>query len=99
MRLHLLLEFRSCTHWGVGANPSGTRREEDIAAVQSVGAEYIHGDLHDALYRTDPDGKALYPTTQAIFSAPSPKETVWLPLRRLSTNGSPSLRRASSCVP
>lgn len=69
--------------WGVGDNPTLIRREEDIAAVQSLSCDYLHGNLPDAIYRTDADGHALYATTRAVFSEPSPKERVWLPLRSL----------------
>jgi hypothetical protein len=44
--------------WGLGDNPTLIRREEDIAAVQSLGSDYIHGNLPDAIYRTDTDGQA-----------------------------------------
>jgi LmbE family N-acetylglucosaminyl deacetylase len=69
--------------WGLGDNPTRARREEDIEALQSLGSEYLHGNLPDAIYRVDSDGQALYPTTGAVFSDPSPKEEIWLPLRRL----------------
>jgi LmbE family N-acetylglucosaminyl deacetylase len=69
--------------WRLGDNPTLIRREEDIGAVQSLGSDYIHGNLPDAIYRTDTDGQALYPTTRGVFSEPSPKEKVWLLLRSL----------------
>src|ERR1700751_3490451 len=69
--------------WGLGDNPTLIRREEDIAAVQSLGSDYLHGNLPDAIYRTDTDGHALYATTTAVFSEPSPKEEIWLTLRSL----------------
>ncbi len=69
--------------WGLGDNPTRIRREEDIAAVQSLGSDYIHGNLPDAIYRTDKDGEALYPTTKAVFSEPSPKDEVWQAVRGL----------------
>ena len=69
--------------WGLGDNPSVVRREEDIAAVKLLGSDYIHGDMLDAIYRTDSGGEALYATTGAVFSEPSPKDQVWLPLRSL----------------
>lgn len=69
--------------WGLGDNPSRLRREEDVAAVRSLGGDYLHANLPDAIYRMDVGGRALYPTTQAVFSDPSPNETVWRPLRRV----------------
>lgn len=56
--------------WGLGPHPFERRRQEDIAAVSSLGAHVVHGDLFDAIYRTDVDGTPVYPTRQSIFEPP-----------------------------
>lgn len=69
--------------WGLGPNPFAIRREEDIAAVRSLGADYIFGDILDSIYRRDSEGNFLYLDRKARFSTPSPKDEVWIPLREL----------------
>jgi len=46
--------------WHLGDTPFGCRRREDIAAAQLLGAQYIHLDLPDAIYRRDETGRSLY---------------------------------------
>lgn len=61
--------------WGVGSNPFAARREEDRAALQKIGADRIDfAPLHDAIYRTDAEGQALYPTGESIFGAVHPDD-------------------------
>jgi LmbE family N-acetylglucosaminyl deacetylase len=72
--------------WGLGDAPFVVRREEDIAAVTSLGARYIHGGLIDAIYRRDAAGEVLYPTRASVFSGPSEREGVRGVLRKLLTD-------------
>jgi LmbE family N-acetylglucosaminyl deacetylase len=47
--------------WALGDdNPYRFRREEDFEACARFGAETVHLDLHDAVYRHAPDGSPLY---------------------------------------
>ena len=62
--------------WDLGPNPFAHRRTEDVAAVAALGARPLHGQLLDALYRTDQGGNALYPTRQSLFSEPSGRDDI-----------------------
>jgi LmbE family N-acetylglucosaminyl deacetylase len=66
--------------WGLGPKPYEIRREEDIASVRSLGADYIHGGLPDSIYRHGDGGEALYATRKAIFSSPSERDSIDRPL-------------------
>jgi LmbE family N-acetylglucosaminyl deacetylase len=47
--------------WALGDdNPYRFRREEDFEACARLGADTVHLDLHDAVYRHAPDGSPLY---------------------------------------
>lgn len=69
--------------WGLGSAPYEVRRKEDIASVQLLGAEYVHGGLLDAIYRTSDDGEFLYASRKAVFSPPADKDPIRDPLRQL----------------
>lgn len=69
--------------WGLGSRPYEVRCKEDVASVQSLGADYIHGGMLDAIYRKGDDGQFLYASRKAVFSPPSTKDPVWEPLRAL----------------
>lgn len=69
--------------WNLGPQPYEARRAEDVASVASLGARLLHGGLLDALYRTGPDGTALYPTRQSVFGPPAEGDTIHEPLSRL----------------
>lgn len=69
--------------WGLGDQPFAARRNEDIAAIDIVGGEHVHGGLFDCIYRTTEEGAICYPTSLSVFSAPSPKDQVWVPLKEL----------------
>lgn len=47
--------------WRLGDAPFSARREEDAQAVQALGAQKVHLDLLDAMYRRDAVGQVLYP--------------------------------------
>ncbi|MGO4353545.1 PIG-L deacetylase family protein [Rhizobium sp. RAF36] len=69
--------------WGLGANPYAVRREEDIASIALLGADYFHGGMTDSIYRRDRDGISLYATREAVFSPPSDQDPAWRPLEDL----------------
>jgi LmbE family N-acetylglucosaminyl deacetylase len=58
--------------WGTGDGPQtiALRKEEDLAAAGRVGAEVVHFDFADCIYRRAPDGSPLYP--ESVFVAPHP---------------------------
>jgi LmbE family N-acetylglucosaminyl deacetylase len=72
--------------WRLGPSPMASRRSEDAAAIQILGARHIHGGLLDAIYRTDRNGNSIYPSRQAIFSKPSLEDGVAAALTRLMTD-------------
>jgi LmbE family N-acetylglucosaminyl deacetylase len=43
--------------WGLLSDPVRHRRAEDLRALNWLGAEAVHGDFLDAIYRTDPVGR------------------------------------------
>ncbi len=70
--------------WNLGEHPYATRRIEDIAALEVVGANYIHGNLLDCIYRQTENGKSLYPSEASVYSAaPASAETIYGPLKEL----------------
>lgn len=72
--------------WNLGQNPFSHRRNEDAAAAATLGARVFHGQLLDALYRTDKEGNSLYPTRQSVFSEPSGKDEIVEALFQLYNN-------------
>jgi LmbE family N-acetylglucosaminyl deacetylase len=73
-------------HWNLGPSPIAFRRGEDVAAVNVLGARFVHGGLLDAIYRTDRERNCLYPTRTGIFSGPSPEDDIFPALNKLFTN-------------
>jgi LmbE family N-acetylglucosaminyl deacetylase len=72
-----LSEFAQSLHdrWEVALDAVAVRREEDAAASDLLGADYLHLDLLDCIYRRDPDsGEALYATEEALFGDLHPAE-------------------------
>jgi len=69
--------------WSLGPKPYELRCKEDVASVQLLGADYIHGGMLDAIYRRDGDGEFIYASRKAVFSPPAAKDPVWEPLRTL----------------
>ncbi len=70
-----LSEFARFQHrwWGDPEDPVGQRRREDERACQILGADWIHLDELDAIYRRDPStGQALYHSDDDLFGALHP---------------------------
>jgi LmbE family N-acetylglucosaminyl deacetylase len=53
--------------WGLGDNPMSARRQEDRAALATLGASVVFGGFLDAIYRTDANGSALYTSDDELF--------------------------------
>jgi LmbE family N-acetylglucosaminyl deacetylase len=63
------------TRWELAADAVAARRAEDIAACQTMGAEWRHGPLPDCIYRRDDhSGEPLYPDVTAIFTDVHPAD-------------------------
>ena len=74
-----LSQFAQGLHdrWELALNASAVRREEDRAASQIVGADCLHLDLLDCIYRRHPSsGAALYDTEEALFGDLHPAESL-----------------------
>jgi LmbE family N-acetylglucosaminyl deacetylase len=54
-------------YWGNPPRPIALRRAEDQAALALLGADLVHLDHLDAVYRAGPDGQWLYPGEEGIF--------------------------------
>jgi LmbE family N-acetylglucosaminyl deacetylase len=64
--------------WKAGENPMATRREEDEQAGIVLSAKtIIHTSLPDCVYRTAPDGSALYPGKDDIFGDVHPQDSAY----------------------
>ncbi|MBC7236315.1 MAG: PIG-L family deacetylase [Chloroflexi bacterium] len=63
--------------WNRGDDPVAIRRQEDRRALSLLGAEALHLDFLDAVYRTDAQGSALYPEKGDIFAPLHPQEEGW----------------------
>lgn len=67
------------TRWEVEGDAAAERRAEDIAACAILGADYLHLDLPDCIYRFHPvEGTPLYLSDADIFGDIHPAETVLL---------------------
>jgi LmbE family N-acetylglucosaminyl deacetylase len=54
--------------WQLGGDAAAARRAEDIAACRFLGADYLHLDVPDCIYRLDPVlDKPLYNSDEDIF--------------------------------
>jgi LmbE family N-acetylglucosaminyl deacetylase len=61
--------------WGSRPGMSAMRRVEDEAACRRLGAELLHWEVPDSIYRRSArDGRALYPHGRAIFAEPDREE-------------------------
>ncbi|MGD8804451.1 MAG: PIG-L family deacetylase [Chloroflexota bacterium] len=72
-----LSEFALGLHqrWQLAGDAAAQRRQEDRAACRVVGADYLHLNLLDCIYRRDPGtGAALYDSEEALFDELHPAE-------------------------
>lgn len=60
--------------FGLERGVVAARREEDRLAVEHLGARAVHADLPEGIYRTDADGRALYPDLGALFRDLRPED-------------------------
>ena len=62
--------------WELATDVVAERRVEDIAACAILGADHLHWDIPDCIYRLHPETKAeLYASEEAIFGDVHPAET------------------------
>jgi len=72
--------------FGLGRDAVAQRRIEDRRAIESLGAELVHWDLPECIYRRDPaNGRPLYDSLPALFRAPRREDVSYATevLRRL----------------
>ena len=63
--------------WELGRDAAAQRRAEDLAACALLGADALHLDVPDCIYRLDPaTGAPLYVSDADIFGAIHPAEAV-----------------------
>ncbi len=62
--------------WQAGINPVAVRQAEDEAATTRLVARRWLNDVPDCIYRTDADGRPLYPDGDAIFGDIHPADPV-----------------------
>lgn len=71
-----LSEFAQLLHqrWDAAANAVAMRRTEDIAACAILGADYVHWEYYDCIYRRDDLGNVIYPTWNDVIGCLSPAD-------------------------
>lgn len=63
------------TRWQTGAEAMQARRAEDIEACQILGADHVHFDIPDCIYRRSPKtGKHLYDSEESLWIPVHPDE-------------------------
>jgi LmbE family N-acetylglucosaminyl deacetylase len=61
--------------WQTGPEAIETRKKEDIAACQRLGANYLHFDIPDCIYRRSPkSGEHLYASEEELWISVHPDE-------------------------
>jgi LmbE family N-acetylglucosaminyl deacetylase len=55
--------------WHDPEHPVETRRDEDALAMACIGADYVHLDLLDCIYRRNKSGEFMYQSDTAIFGS------------------------------
>ncbi|MCA9933816.1 MAG: PIG-L family deacetylase, partial [Anaerolineales bacterium] len=73
-----LSDFALALHsrWQLAADAVARRREEDAAACQVLGADCLHWDIPDCIYRLHPQtGAPLYTSNEALFGKVNEAET------------------------
>lgn len=59
--------------WQAGRDPLRARQLEDMQALRSIGASFIHVPLPDCVYRLA-NGAALYPSEESLFAEAHPAD-------------------------
>lgn len=60
--------------FGLDGGVVAARREEDRRAVEWLGARAVYAELPEAIYRTDREGRPLYPALADLFGDPAPED-------------------------
>lgn len=61
-------------YWGNPPRPMPLRRAEDAAALVLLGADAVHMDYLDCVYRAGPDGEWLYADEEALWQKVHPAD-------------------------
>lgn len=72
-----LSDFAKTLHarWDLARDAVRVRRAEDQVACQILGADYLHGQIPDCIYRMDPaTGEPRYPSWQAVITTQHPAD-------------------------
>jgi len=63
------------TRWETGTEAMQARRAEDVKACQHLGANFVHFDIPDCIYRRSPKtGKHLYASEESLWTPVHPDE-------------------------
>ena len=93
-----LSEFARFNHslWGTstGEETIAMRKAEDEQAAATVGADPVHFDIPDCIYRLSPAGEHLY--TETVITSPNPADKPLL--RRIATALKSELRKDDMLV-
>ncbi|GAB4273258.1 MAG: PIG-L family deacetylase [Candidatus Promineifilaceae bacterium] len=71
-----LSPFAAMLHqrWQLGVDAVALRRQEDVTACHILGADYLHWDVPDCIYRQSEDGQWLYPEWTAVITTLHPAD-------------------------
>ncbi len=71
------------SRWETGSHAGTIRRQEDIAALQVVGASHHHFSIPDCIYRNSPESNTnLYPSEELLANPFHPDE--WVLIKQIS---------------
>ncbi|NDZ60727.1 PIG-L family deacetylase [Streptomyces anulatus] len=89
--------------WGITGDPVAPRREEDLRAMQLLGATSSHGDFLDAIYRRDEQGDWLVqpgsrPHTRFMPEEPHLSEAITARITALVEDHAPALVATAAAV-
>lgn len=71
-----LSPFAAMLHqrWQLGVDAVALRQQEDVTACRILGADYLHWDVPDCIYRRTEDGEWLYPEWTAVITTLHPAD-------------------------